>query len=118
MSPRPFGVTLVGILIVLGGIGAILSGVLGLFTGDTLGLGLIALIVLLVVGLIYLLVAKGIFNGNNGSRLLVAIFTVIGIIHGVFALIFSNVAIGLAEIIWGLIILALLYSGKAKAFFA
>lgn len=117
MGPRPFGVTLVGILIVIGGIGAILSGLLGLFNGDSLGLGLVALVVLFVVGLIYLAVAKGIFNGSGGARMIVGIVTVISIIGGFFAM-FGNLASGIVQIVWGLIVLALLYSGKAKAFFA
>lgn len=117
MGPRPFGVTLVGILIVIGGISAILSGLVGLFTGDSLGLGIVALIVLLVVGLIYLAVAKGIFAGSGGARMIVGIVTVVSIIGGFFAL-FGNPLGGILQIVWGLIILALLYSGKAKAFFA
>lgn len=118
MGPRPFGVTLVGILIVLGGIGSILIGILGLFSGESLGWGILAMIVALIVGLIYLLVAKGIFNGNAGSRLIVGIVTVISMIGGLFTLLFSSVSTGLGQIIWALIILVLLYSGKAKTFFA
>lgn len=117
MGPRPFGVTLVGVLIVIGGIASILVGILGLFSGQSLGWGVLALIIAIIVGIIYLLVAKGIFNGNAGSRLIVAIVTVINIIGGFFNL-FSNLYAGISTIIWALIILALLYSGKAKAFFA
>lgn len=116
MGPRPVGVTIVGILIVIGGIFSIIGGFLGFFSGQTLGWGVVGLIVSIIVGLIYLLVAKGIFNGNAGSRLVVAIITVIGFI-GDFFMMFSNFGSALISVIWGIIILALLYAGKAKAFF-
>ncbi len=117
MGPRPFGVTLVGVLILLFGLFAIVGGIFGLFSGDTAGAGIVAMIVWIIIGLIYLAVAKGIFNGNAGSRMIVAIVTVINIIVGIFVC-FSNFGQGLVDIIWGLIIMALLYSGKAKLFFA
>lgn len=117
MGKRPFGVTLVGLLVVLGGIAAILTGVLGLFSGDSVGVGLVVMIVMIVIGLIYLVVAKGIFTGSNGARMLVALFTLIGIVQGAFAIFYNSVTVGLSEIIWGLIILTLLYSGRAKVFF-
>jgi hypothetical protein len=117
METRPVGVTVVGILIVIAGILGIVVGILGFVSGETAGWGIAILITSLIVGLIYLLVAKGIFNGNRGSRLIVAIFTVIGIITGFFAL-FTSFSDGLVRIVWGVVIMALLYAGKAKAFFA
>ena len=66
-----------------------------------------------VLGLIYLAVAKGLFDGNGGSRLIVAIISVINIIVGVFN--FLNG--GIIQILVGLIVLILLYSAKSKVFF-
>jgi hypothetical protein len=79
IGARPFGVTLVGIILIIDGIA----------------------------------VAKGIFDGNNGSRLIVAIVTIINIIVGIFH--FMNG--GIIQILVGIIVLILLYSAKAKAFF-
>lgn len=117
MESRPVGVTVVGILIVIAGILGIVVGVLGFIGGETLGWGVLILAVSIVIGIIYLLVAKGIFNGNPVSRLIVAIVTVIGLISGIFAL-FGNFGSGIVQIIWSVVILALLYAGRAKEFFA
>mgnify|MGYP006928266790 CR=1 FL=1 len=114
IGARPFGVTLVGIIIIIEGILALLAAVVALLgIGDGFTSAIIASLVSGVLGLIYLAVAKGIFDGNGGSRLIVAIISVINIIVGVFN--FLNG--GLVQILVGIIVLILLYSAKAKAFF-
>jgi hypothetical protein len=118
---RPGGVTLVGVLIVIAGILGLLGGLLGLFNAEArAGLGILSLIIAVVVSVIYLAVAKGIFDGNNFSRLLVGIVTVINLIGGIIALIFVSGARlnGFISIIFALIILGLLYNRRASAFFA
>jgi drug/metabolite transporter (DMT)-like permease len=118
---RPAGVTFVGILIIIVGIFGVIGGVLGLFDAETRkGLGIITLLLTLVISVIYLAVAKGIFDGNNFSRLLVGLVSVISIIVGIFHLLFaSGMRLnGLFEAIFSLIILALLYSANARTFFA
>jgi hypothetical protein len=114
IGARPFGVTLVGIILIIDGILALIAAVvalLGIGDGFTSAIG--AALVAGVIGLIYLAVAKGIFDGNNGSRLIVAIVTIINIIVGIFH--FMNG--GIIQILVGIIVLILLYSAKAKAFF-
>jgi hypothetical protein len=118
---RPVGVTVVGVLIVVSGFFGIIGGLLGIF--DPLareGLGLFRLILVLVLGVIYLAVAKGIFNGNNFSRFVVGIVTVINLIAGLFALLFlsGSRVNGLIQLIFAIVILALLYNRRASAFFA
>jgi len=114
IGARPFGVTLVGIIIIIGGILALLAAVVALLgIGDGFTSAIFAALVSGVLGLIYLAVAKGIFDGNNGSRLIVAIISVINIIVGVFN--FLNG--GIIQILVGLIVLILLYSAKSKVFF-
>ena len=112
---RPLGVTLVGIVLIIGGVLALITAVLTLFGMGDKGFtaAVFASLVGGVIGIIYLAVAKGIFDGNHGSRLIVAIITVINIIVGVFN--FMNG--GLIQILVGIIVLVLLYSAKAKAFF-
>lgn len=116
MVPRPVGVTVVGILIVIAGILGLLFGILGFFSGDTAGWGITVFIISILIGIVYLLVAKGIFNGNRGSRLIVGIFTAIGLVTGFFSL-FSNFSSGIVQVLWSIVILALLYTGRAKEFF-
>lgn len=118
---RPGGVTLVGVIIVIVGILAVIAGILGLFNADTrAGFGFLSLVLTLIIGIIYLAVAKGIFSGNSFSRFLVAIVTVVNLLVGIFHLIFvSGMRLdGLGQIIFSLIILALLYSRRASEFFA
>ena len=118
---RPMGVTLVGVIIVISGLLGVLLGVLGLFNlNDAVGAGIWGVIVSMVIGIIYLLVAKGIFDGNRISRLIVAILTVINLLKGLSYLFAGREIIvnGLIDIIIALIILYLLYGGKARVFFA
>jgi hypothetical protein len=117
---RPFGVTLVGILVIIAGIGYVFTGIVSIFNADLrASIGLLSIIVILVLGLIYLAVAKGLFDGNNFSRLLVGIVTVVGLLFGIFQLIFVSGARwnGLFSAILSLIILGLLFSRKATLFF-
>jgi len=119
-TPRPFGVTLVGILVIIAGITYVLSGILAIFNADLrASVGLLSIIVVLVLGLIYLAVAKGLFDGNSFSRFLVGIVTVVALLFGVFQLIFVSGARlnGLFSAIFSLIILGLLFSRKATLFF-
>ena len=118
---RPVGVTLVGILVILIGIVSVLGAIIGLFSADMrVGATLVTLVFLLVIGLIYIAVAKGIFDGNSFSRFLVALVTVIGLCIGLFHLIFVSGLRwnGFVTVIVDIVILALLFSRKASMFFA
>lgn len=119
-NSRPFGVTLVGILIFVVGVLAVFSGIMGLVYRDQYPgtFALSAIIATLVIGLIYLLVGKGIFNGNRGSRFLVGLVTVINLVAGVISAITPGRLVnGLIQILVSIIILGLLYNSSAKRFF-
>jgi uncharacterized membrane protein HdeD (DUF308 family) len=117
---RPFIVTLLGVIIIIFGILGIIGGVLGLFSSEWL----IALITI-ILGLIYVIVARGLFSGSGGARLLIAIVTVLHLIVGIWQIItfWSSSAWGarffegLIQAIIALFILLLLYTPKASAFF-
>ena len=115
IGTRPFGVTLVGIIIIIGGVVNLTTAVLTLLGMGDKGFtaAVLSALVVGVVGLIYLALAKGIFDGNKGSRLLVAIFSVVNIIAGIF-IFFTG---GFSQILVGILVLILLYSAKAKVFF-
>lgn len=123
MNRRPIGVTIVGILILIAGILGIigaLAGLIGLFaeSGREGGL-LLVTIIDLIFGIIYLAVAKGIFSGSRGARLIVGIITVLGLIVSVILLFGGGAALvlGLISIIIKILILWILYGAKGKAFF-
>lgn len=128
---RPGLVTLLLILVVIEGLFSIFVGLVLVFTRDSVTVtgdvqassSTVALwlgILLIVIGVVYLLVARGLANGNNFSRLLVAAVTVLSIAGSVWVLFaypggarWSTVG----SIVLGVIVLAILYSPKASAFF-
>jgi hypothetical protein len=127
---RPGGVTLLAVLIMIGGVAQVIGGVLLILghqnatvlretgrSGDFLLSGGIAAI---VVGLLYVLVSLGLSNGKGLARFLVGLLSLISVAGGIWAAgtqhgtLFSR---GLASAIVGFIILVLLYSPKANTFF-
>ncbi len=126
---RPGLVTLLIVLVVIGGVLSVIGGIALIFLKDnpdvvvttgSSGVGLWAGIGTIIVGLIYLAVAKGLSNGNGFSRLIVAIVSLVSIIGGFWVGItqIGNGAIsGWSSVFWGVIILLILYSPRANAFF-
>ena len=116
---RPFGVTLLALLIFVVGIGMIVRGVIGLIQGGEGGAGILVAIVLLVVGLAYLLLAKGIHSGNRVSRFIVTILTAFALVGSVFTLMEpGEVVVSIVQIVVSVVILAMLYGRKARLVFA
>lgn len=128
---RPGLVTLLLILVVIEGLFSIFVGLILVFTRDSITVtgdvqassSSVALwlgILLIVIGVVYLLVARGLANGNNFSRLLVAAVTLVNIAGSVWVL-FAHPGGArwstLGSILLGVIVLAILYSPKASAFF-
>ena len=115
---RPFGVSLITVIIVISGVLGVIAGVLALLDFKD-NVGLISGLIVLVVGLIYLLVARGLWNGSGGARLVVAIVTVISLINGIWMLFTAGGQrwSGLFSAIVALIVLGILYSKRASAFF-
>lgn len=129
-APRPFSVTLVMVLTWIIAIFTILGGLLFLLAdaatlaeaGMTKSAANTYGIVEIVLGLIIALVAKGLGSGNNFSRLLVTMLMLLRV----------GVAVWVAVQLWGyagfwavviaglvsLLVLIMLWSAKANAFFA
>ena len=118
---RPFIVTLLGVIIIIFGILGIIAGIGGLFSGT----GWLIALITIILGLIYVLVARGLFRGSGGARFIIAIVTVLHLLTGIWEMItfWSNAAWGarffegLIQSIIALFILLLLYTPKATAFF-
>lgn len=127
---RPALVTLLVVLVVISGILGLIGGVLLLIVGIGSGAGVdgmstgvvIALAILtIIVGVIYLAVAKGLSLGNPVSRTIVAIVTVIHLVGNVITAVSrtdNTRSSAIGSIILGVIVLAILYSPKANEFFA
>ncbi len=128
---RPGGVTLLGVLVVISGVLYVISGIFALVVaiGTSVSVdltnsqrtALIAVaVVILLLGIIELAVARGLFRGNNTARVIVAIVNVLTILAGLFALFQSGNQRGtsIGQVIIAIIVLALLYSGRANEFFS
>jgi uncharacterized membrane protein HdeD (DUF308 family) len=113
---RPIGVTIVGIIILIQGILGLILGILSLFNlWDDVHI--VAAIIAVVVSIIYLAVARGLFVGSNGARIIVMIVSVLALIGGIILLFTSMVGAGIWQALIAIIVIAILSTGHAKAFF-
>lgn len=113
---RPFGVTLIVILIVINGILTVVSGVISaLMLRDDINI--VYSLILIILGLIYLAVAGALGRGNRAARMLIAVVTVLMLIVGILGLFSGNLVTAIVQIAISVIILLVLFSRKATAFF-
>ena len=113
---RPGLVTLIVVLVVISGVLSIIGGIIILTASGVVALGAVAIL----IGVVYLLVAKGLLDGNSLARTIVAVVTVLNIATGVWSLLVSTGnarSSGIGSIIFGVIVLAILYSRRSNEFF-
>lgn len=115
---RPIGVTLIGVVIILNGLLGLIAGILGLFNRDET-IPIWVPIVLIAISIIYIVIARGLFSGSNGARMVVGLLSLLSLIMGVWSLLFmSGLRIqGLIQALIAIIILMVLFGPRAKAFF-
>ena len=126
MSPRPGSVTFVAVLAYINGILNIIGGILVLFTRDRMAAGdggalagiTTAAILSILLGIIVVIVARGLLRGSSGARVVVTIVMIIDILNGLLMLFTGQVASGVIQILWSLLIIVLLYTRRANEFFA
>ncbi len=126
---RPFGVTLIAVLTWISGALGILGGVVLILAREDAGLHrelqvssstIVAIgVVYIVVGLITILVAGGLLRGSGFARGLVTLLMILQLLGGFYALLKlpGNVGSEWASIIVAVIVLLLLFSPQANAFF-
>ena len=121
-GPRPIGVTLVFLVIILTGLYFAVLGVLRLFDRDETGLSIAAALTQIVIGVIYILVARGIARGGRGSRAIVSLVAILSIFSALWVWIASNGhslwLVSIIQILLALFVIALLYTQKARLYFA
>ena len=127
MPQRPGSVTFVAVLAYLNGILSIIGGVVMLFTrGAMAGAGnagteagiTTSAIISLILGIVILIVARGLLNGSAVSRGLVTVVMIITIFNGILLMFTLQFISGIIDILWAFLILALLFTRRANAFFA
>jgi len=122
MSERPLGVTIIGILWIIGGLllllaglglaalGAVIAGPIGGVVGLALGF------VLIIIGIIEILLGIGCFKAWGWVWTVGVIITIISLVMGIITL-FSDWMSGLISIIISAIILWYLFQANVKAYF-
>ena len=125
---RPGGVTLVAVLTWISGLLDVIGGTILLFqtsvaaTVEQFGGAsqLIASAILaILIGVVVIVVGVGLLRGSNGARIVVTVFQVLSIMSSIFlAIAYPAGAIGeYFGVALSVIVLALLWSGRASAFF-
>ena len=123
MAVRPGSVTFVAVLTYINGILDVIGGVALLVARDQVAGGgnsaaiTTSAIVSILLGVVTVVVARGLLSGSSVSRALVAIVMVIDILNGVLLLFTSQVVTGVIQILWSILIVALLFTRRANAFF-
>ncbi|MCU1475965.1 MAG: hypothetical protein JWQ64_658 [Subtercola sp.] len=121
-ATRPGAVTFVAVLVYINGILDLVFGVLALvavFAANSTSSALVGVnaIVLIVLGIITIIVARGLLQGSNTSRTIVLILEVISLISGIFTLFSGQFGSGLVTIIWALVVIGILSTRRAIDFF-
>jgi hypothetical protein len=137
IKKRPTGVTIIAILIIIGGILLLLAGIAGVVVGSlsisqTIGLGFVIIgAIILAVGIGYLVVSYGLLKGKRWSWTITVVLLFIGIAINVVSIIifgyftfdtdtssFLTTNSGsIAGIIISVIILYYLYRPHVKSYF-
>jgi hypothetical protein len=126
MAARPGTVTLVAVLAIVNGILNILGGVVVLFTRDAVaraaGDGAAAAItasaiISILLGVITIVVARGLLRGSPTARAVVTIVMIVDILNGILLMFTPQLVSGIVQILWSLLIIALLFTRRASAFF-
>ncbi|HYN71979.1 MAG TPA: hypothetical protein VES60_05705 [Nakamurella sp.] len=128
---RPFGITLLAVLIVVSGLLGLIGAIAVIiargnddFVRDT-GVGSSTLlwvgIVGVIIAVVYLLVARGLTRGSGLARGLAALVAVLSLASGIYQAIIHSGSLRWSAIVsalLALIVLMLLFSPRANAFFA
>ncbi|MDP1879215.1 MAG: hypothetical protein Q8M17_16835 [Actinomycetota bacterium] len=121
IKDRPFSVTLVVAVIFISGILGVVAGFMRIFGWgvDEAQKNVLAGSITIAIGVIYLLVANAVARGSGFARLLVAVVTVINIGLAIWVMFITpgRWLDSLILIFLGLVVLALLYNGRAREFF-
>jgi hypothetical protein len=129
-GPRPGSITLLVVLAFLSGLLNIIAGAIFIFLRNdpdiqrTLSAGPNFVfwtgVGYLVVGVVTLLVAKGLSSGNSLSRFLIGLLSFVNLVYGLYGVVTHTGiarAQGIVTAVVALAMLVLLYNKRANAFF-
>lgn len=119
MTERPLGVTILGVLWIIGGLFAIIGGIVGgaiLSMAGLGGLGAAIGVIAFIIGIIDLLLGIGCFKAWPWVWIVGVIFSAISVLIGIVSL-FTTGLSALLGIIIAAIILYYLFQPQVKAYF-
>jgi hypothetical protein len=121
---RPVGVTIVAVLAWISGLFSIIGGVLLLITGmetasQSRTVVVISAIISILIGLVVIIVSRGLFRGAPGARTVVTIVFALNIVNSLVQFFTSTQSlwVALLSALPSIIGIVLLYTQKANAFF-
>jgi membrane protein implicated in regulation of membrane protease activity len=127
---RPTGITIIAVLMIIGGIILLFTGITPLFLGplisidsdsSTSELGLLITIgglVLVALGIASLIVSWGLLKGKGWARIITLIISIIAIIFAIISLASSSDLIHIIPVIVYGIIIYYMFTDKVKIFFS
>ena len=119
MTERPLGITILGILWILGGLMWLVAAFVGgavLTIAGLEAIGAIIGVVLFIIGIVDIFLGIGCFMGWSWVWIIGVIFMAINILIGLVTL-FSDLVTGLVSIIISAIILWYLFQPQVKTYF-
>lgn len=125
---RPGGITFIAVLAWIQGLFDIIAGVILLFNQHDAALILdfggsgpliTAAIIYILVGIIIIVIARGLLRGSNGARVVVTAFEILTLAGALFVMIAapSQFVSALITAFIALVVILLLWTGRAAAFF-
>ena len=103
---RPLGITIIAIVLVIGGIFSIIGGIV------SLALSGVAAVIALVIGILDLVLAWGLWRLQPWAFWVTVVLEVIAVINGIVAMVQHNVAGGIISILIAAIILIYLFADR------
>ena len=126
---RPTGITIIAVLLIIGGLILLFTGITPLFLGplisidsdsSTSALGLLITIgglTLVALGIASLIVSGGLLKGKGWARIITLIISIIAIIFAIISLVSSEDLVHIISVIIYGIIIYYLFTKKVKLFF-
>ena len=126
---RPTGITIIAVLMIIGGLVLLFTGITPLFIGPLISIGsdystsalgfLITIggLVLVVLGIASLVVSWGLLKGKGWARTTTLIISIIAIIFAIISLASSSDLIHIISVIIYGIIIYYMFTNKVKLFF-
>lgn len=125
-SSRPGLITFIAVLVYINAVLTIIGGTLLIVAGLTpelqitggearlaTGTGIVAII----IGVVTLVIARGLLSGSNFARGLITGIEVLTILNGIASIFQDQLWVGIGTIAFAVIVIAVLFAPRANAFF-